>query len=173
MEFAHILFWLLAFGAVVTSLLVVLPRGRNPLYGALALIVSFVFMAGIYVLLVAHAMAVLQILVYAGAIMVLFTFVIMLLNLTKKELADESKTVAQGLGAVAMLFIAVKAIVVIEASAHQVPAGRESFALAGDFGTIEQVGEHLFKDYLVSFELTGVLLLVAVIGAVVLAKRTL
>ena len=98
MGFEQIIFWLLAVGTIVTAALVVLPPGgRNPLYGALLLIVSFFFIAGLYVLLFAHTMAVLQILVYAGAIMVLFTFVIMLLNLSKKELGDETKTLAKAL----------------------------------------------------------------------------
>lgn len=167
--FAQIVFWLLAVGVIVTAGLVVVgPGGKNPLYGAIALIISFFFIAGIYVLTLAHTLAVLQILVYAGAIMVLFMFVIMLLNLSKKELGDETKTVAKGVGIIAALAIGVKMIIVVDASdaiaAQPLPA---------DFGTVGSLGDLLFHDYLVPFELTGILLLVAVIGAVVLAKRTL
>jgi len=172
MELEQIFFWLLAFGAVFTSILVVLPPGgKNPLYGALALILSFFFVAGIYVLLVAHLMAVLQIMVYAGAIMVLFTFVIMLLNLSKRELGEESKTVAQALGVAGMLVIAVKAVLLIEASADGI--SKRDMVLNAGFGTIESVGDLLMHDYLFPFELAAVLLLVAIVGAVVLAKRTL
>lgn len=172
MELEQIFFWLLAFGAVLTSSLVVFPPGgKNPLYSALALILSFFFVAGIFVLLVAHLMAVLQILVYAGAIMVLFTFVIMLLNLSRRELGEETKTIAQGLGAGAMIFVAIKAILVIESSADAV--SKRDMDLGAGFGTVEAVGEMLFREYLFPFELASVLLLVAIIGAVVLAKRTL
>jgi len=171
MGFLHIVFWLLAAGAIATSLMVVLPRRRNPLYGALALIVSFVFVSGLYVLLVAHTIAVVQVLVYAGAIMVLFTFVIMLLNLGKRELAEESRTIAQGLGVLAVGFITVKAILFIDTSADSV--GRGDLTLPEGFGSIEVLADHMFRDHLFPFELTSILLLVAIVGAVVLAKRTL
>ena len=169
MLFTQIVFWLLAVGVIVTAGLVVVgPGGKNPLYGAIALIISFFFIAGIYVLTLAHTLAVLQILVYAGAIMVLFTFVIMLLNLSKKELGDETKTVAKGVGIIAMLAIGIKMSVVVDAQAELVAK-----PLPANFGTVGSLGDLLFHDYLVPFELTGILLLVAVIGAVVLAKRTL
>lgn len=166
----QIIFWLLAAGAIIASAMVVLPVGaRNPLYGALSLVLSFFFVAGIYVLLLAHTMAVLQILVYAGAIMVLFIFVIMLLNLSPSESGEEKKTVAKGLGAAAAVVIGVKLASVVEARADVVTPR----ALPEDFGTVDAIGDALFRDYLIPFELTGVLLLVAVIGAVILAKRTL
>ncbi|MCC6625503.1 MAG: NADH-quinone oxidoreductase subunit J [Deltaproteobacteria bacterium] len=169
MLFTQIVFWLLAVGVIVSAGLVVVgPGGKNPLYGAIALILSFFFIAGIYVLTLAHTMAILQILVYAGAIMVLFMFVIMLLNLSKKELGDETKTVAKGVGIIATLAIAIKMIVVVDARAELAAK-----PLPADFGTVGSLGDLLFRDYLVPFELTGILLLVAVIGAVVLAKRTL
>jgi len=169
MLFTQIVFWLLAVGVIVTAGLVVVgPGGKNPLYGAIALILSFFFIAGIYVLTLAHTMAVLQILVYAGAIMVLFMFVIMLLNLSKKELGDETKTVAKGIGITAMVAIAIKMIVVVDARGELAAK-----PLPADFGTVGSLGDLLFRDYLVPFELTGLLLLVAVIGAVVLAKRSL
>ncbi len=170
MGFEQIVFWLLAVGVLATSALVVLPPGgRNPLYGALLLIVSFFFVAGLYILLFAHTMAVLQILVYAGAIMVLFTFVIMLLNLSKKELGDESKTVAKGVGIVGAIAFGVKSILLLESQTLHIPGK----PLPANFGSVDAVADTLFQNYLVPFELTGLLLLVAVIGAVVLAKRTL
>lgn len=170
MGFEQILFWLLAVGAIVTSALVVLPpSGKNPLYGALLLIVSFFFMAGLYILLFAHTMAVLQILVYAGAIMVLFTFVIMLLNLTKKELGDEKKTLAKALGVVGVVVLGVKTLLMLDGQSTGITAR----ALPEGFGTVDAIAEVLFHNYLIPFELTGLLLFVAVIGAVILAKRSL
>lgn len=170
MGFEQVIFWLLAIGTIVTSALVVLPPGgRNPLYGALLLIVSFFFISALYVMLFAHTMAVLQILVYAGAIMVLFTFVVMLLNLSKKELGDETKTVAKGLGIVAVVALGTKLVVMLESQTLNI----QQQPLPEGFGGVDALAELLFRNYLVPFELTGILLLVAVIGAVVLAKRTL
>jgi len=170
MGFEQIIFWLLAVGTIATSALVVLPPGgRNPLYGALLLIVSFFFISGLYVLLFAHTMAILQILVYAGAIMVLFTFVIMLLNLSKKELGDETKTLAKGLGIVAVVALGTKLVVMLQGQTLNLQAK----PLPEGFGGVDAIADLLFHNYLVPFELTGLLLLVAVIGAIVLAKRTL
>lgn len=172
--FAHVLFILLALGAVVSSLMVVLPpTGRNPLYAALALVVSFFFMAGLYVMLLAHLMAVLQIMVYAGAIMVLFLFVIMLLNLRDEELGDERFTVAKGVGALAVGFIAVKAIGLVTAASDAAAATFTPVESMKTLGTVDQMGDLLFRQFLFPFELTSILLLVAIVGAVVLAKRTL
>lgn len=167
--FIQIVFWLLALGAIVTAGLVVIgPGAKNPLYGAISLIISFFFIAGIYVLTLAHTMAILQILVYAGAIMVLFTFVIMLLNLSKQELGVETRTVAKGIGLIGVIAFGLKMVLVIDSTKFE-PAK----TLPADFGTVGSIGDLLFRDYLVPFELTALLLLVAVIGAVVLAKKTL
>src|SRR5438270_6446897 len=107
-----ILFYLFAIGVLVAGAQVIFRR--NPIYGALALVGCFFFLSGIYVLLAAHLIAILQVLVYAGAVMVLFVFVIMLLNLKEEELGQEKLTAwkAVGLAAVlvATLFIAWKAL---------------------------------------------------------------
>ena len=176
--FEVILFWLLAIGAVGASLMVILPPvSRNPLSAALSLIISFFFMAGLYVLLLAHLMAVLQVLVYAGAIMILFMFVIMLLNLSDDELGKQNTTIAQLVGAASALFIALKVVMVTGASGGGfLPGGQPqdmTVAEMADFGSVGAVGDLLFRQFLFPFELTSILLLVAVIGAVVLAKRTL
>src|SRR5947199_5364424 len=96
-----ILFWILAAGVVVGGAQVVLRR--NPAYAALNLVACFFFLAGIYVLLSAHLIAILQIMVYAGAVMVLFVFVIMLLNLKEEELGEMRITFWKGAGVVAVL----------------------------------------------------------------------
>ena len=176
--FEQIMFWLLGGGAVATALMVVVPPlNRRPVHAAMALVVSFFFMAGLYVLLLAHLLAVLQIMVYAGAIMVLFLFVIMLLNLSNDELGQQRLTPAHWVGLFSLLFIAGKVGLFLTRSGDNIPAG-EAPAHAGSlaaegFGTVEVVGDVLFRHYLVPFELTAILLLVAVVGAVVLAKRTL
>ncbi len=176
--FETILFWLLAAGAVVSAAMVVLPPvSRNPLFAALSLVISFFFMSGLYVLLLAHLMAVLQILVYAGAIMVLFLFVIMLLNLSDEELGKQTTTWPQLVGVCTLAFVVFQAVLVLASAPDSVlRGGKGADALApemADFGTVEAVGDLLFRQFLFPFELTSILLLVAVIGAVVLAKRTL
>ena len=174
----QILFWLLALGATATALMVVVPPlNRKPVHAALSLVISFFFMAGLYVLLLAHLMAVLQVMVYAGAIMVLFLFVIMLLNLSDDELGRQRFTFAHWLGLFCVLFIGGKVSLTLLHSGSNLPAGESpqlATAIAAEgFGTVEVIGDALFRQHLVAFELTAILLLVAVIGAVVLAKRTL
>src|SRR5476651_311182 len=98
-----ILFYIFAIGVIAAGAQVVLRR--NPIYGALSLVGCFFFLAGIYVLLAAHLAAILQVMVYAGAVMVLFVFVIMLLNLKEGELSDEKITVWKGIGLVSVLAV--------------------------------------------------------------------
>ncbi|MCB9728381.1 MAG: NADH-quinone oxidoreductase subunit J [Deltaproteobacteria bacterium] len=176
--FEQVMFWLFGAGAVVTAGMVVAPPfNRNPVHAALALIASFFCMAGLYMLLLAHLLAVLQILVYAGAIMVLFLFVIMLLNLGDHELGKQSSSVGQMIGLVAMAFVTSKLVVTLATSADSLPHGADPAApealVRDGFGTVATVGDAMFRHYLVPFELTAILLLIAVIGAVVLAKRNL
>jgi NADH-quinone oxidoreductase subunit J len=175
-----VFFGLLAGGAVLTSLMVVLPRsGSNPLYGALWLVLSLGFLAGIFVLLLAHLLAVLQILVYAGAIMVLFIFVIMLLNLSQQELdVVPARRSSPWLGILAMLVVGgtvgYASVAASERTVNELggPMDATQPHFAG-FGSVEAIGTSLFTEHLFPFELTGILLLVAIVGAVVLAKRTL
>src|SRR5919206_2511712 len=96
-----ILFWIMAAGVVVSGAQVVLRR--NPVYAAMSLVACFFFLAGIYVLLSAHLIAILQVLVYAGAVMVLFVFVIMLLNLKEEELGEARWTAWKVIGVVAVV----------------------------------------------------------------------
>lgn len=174
-----VLFWILAVGAVVSALLVILPPlARNPLYSALSLVITFCFVAGLYVLLVAHLVAVLQVLVYAGAIMVLFVFVIMLLNLQPHELKPARVTPGRILGGLAAALILTRIAAVLWEQASVVPAadltkpvGMTASGTPLEYGTVRHVGEALFTDWLVPFELVSLLMLVAIIGAVVLAKK--
>jgi NADH-quinone oxidoreductase subunit J len=158
-----VIFWILAVPLIVSALGVVMAR--SPVHAAMSLVAAFFLLAGIYVLLTAHLIAFLQILVYAGAIMVLFLFVIMLLSLSDDELglhrwkAMQFLGVAGGLGLLAVIIRAVQQL------------GRMNMPrVAPDFGTVRAVGRLLFTQYLLPFEVTSVLLLVAIVGAVVVAK---
>jgi NADH-quinone oxidoreductase subunit J len=148
---------------------------RNPLHGALWLVVSFFFLSAIYVLLGAHFVGILQIIVYAGAIMVLFLFVIMLLALSDADLGKGRMTatkVVGGVFSVGIIALALKAL-----GMHLEPGGRLVVDLGrgfgqmpAAFGTVAQVAQKLFTDLPLQFEAVSLLLLVAIAGAVVVAK---
>jgi len=140
---------------------------RNPVHCALSLVGTLFLVAVAFVALQAHLVAALQIIVYAGAVMVLFLFVIMLLNLQ----ADPADVSPLGL----RVFSVAAAAVLGGVLAHSIWQGLKDRAsrgpLAGDFGSTAEVARLLFREHLVAFELTSLLLLVAVVGAVVLARR--
>lgn len=166
----QVLFYLFAFVAVATALYVV--AARNPIHSALSLIGTFFALAGTYVLLGAHLLAVLQILVYAGAIMMLFVFVIMLLNLNDEDFGETRTTPMKIAGAGAL---AVGGLVlgwrVLRGAGDDVPAHLAGgIASLPGFGTTEAVGRALYGPYLLPFEVTSLLLLVAIVAAVVIAK---
>jgi NADH-quinone oxidoreductase subunit J len=161
------MFYLFGFGAVVSALLMV--TNRRPVRAAMSLVATMSFLAGVYVLLDAHLIAVLQLIVYAGAIMVLFLFVIMLLNIEEKEgLLGVNTILLQftGMLVVGLLFVSVVSLFKGDGSllsaAVEIPI---------DFGTTKAVGRMLFTEYLLPFEIASVLLLAAIVGAVILAKR--
>ena len=160
----QILFWVFAIPLVATAAGVVLSK--NPVYAAMNLVAAFFCLAGIYVLLVAHLIAFMQILVYAGAVMVLFLFVIMLLSIGDEHLFKEQHRAMQVVGALGAVML-----VAVVASAIAGAAGAPSAQLAADFGTVKAVGKVLYTQYLLPFEVTSLLLLVAIVGAVVVAKE--
>ncbi len=170
----QIMFYLLGGGAVLASAAMLLPpMGRSPIHSAISLIVSFFFLAGLYALLSAHMLSVLQIIVYAGAVMVLFTFVIMLLNLNADELQESRITPGRIAAGILALFVFGKlatAIQLTTAGAQSVDLSDPGFA---NFGSVPEVGRMMYTTFLVPFELVSVLLLVAAVGAVVLAKRSM
>lgn len=167
-----LVFYFMAIMAIGGAICVVLPPfGRNPLHAALALLVTFVFVAGIFVLLSAHLVAVLQVLVYGGAVMVLFIFVVMLLNLRNDELGGAHWTPWKVFGVAAgVVFFFKLGLAVIAATdgARAVDLTAEPFTR---YGSIKEVGGELVTSYLFPFEFTSLLLLVAIIGAVLLARR--
>lgn len=162
------LFYIFGIGVLAAGAQVVLRR--NPVYGALSLVACFFFLAGIYVLLAAHLIAILQIMIYAGAVMVLFVFVIMLLNLKEEELGEQRLTVFKGLGLAAVLLsVAVIAWRALGPAYPGAPARDNALLLPG-FGGVKTVGRVLYISSVLPFEITSLLLLVAVVAAVVVAK---
>jgi len=162
------LFVLFAALSVGAAILVILPpMARNPLHAAVALMASLTGVAGLYLLLAAHLLAVLQVLVYVGAVVTLFLFVIMLLNLGPAELGHPKVTFAKVLASVAAL--AFGGLVALRLW-NDPPLGQAATVDEG-FGWVSAVARPLFTDYLVPFELLSIFLLVAIVGAVVLAKK--
>ena len=167
MEF--LIFLITAAFLVVTAILVIVQR--NPVASALFLIAALCAQAVLYLLLNAPFLAVIQIIVYAGAIMVLFLFVIMLLNLKRDEFGPEKRKLQRFFGILfaAILLIEIGALVKLSLTGLRGTPG----GLSPDFGGAHAVGRLLFTDYLFPFEVTSVLLLVAIVGAIVMAKRRL
>jgi len=163
----QVLFWLFALVAVATALYVV--TARNPLHSALSLIGTFFALACEYVLLGAHMLAALQVLVYAGAVMVLFVFVIMLLNLKDEELGAPKVTLMKVLGGVGL---GAGGIALVGALLRGVAgaAPTADLVLQPGFGTVAAVGRAIYGPYLLPFEVTSLLLLVSIVAAVVVAK---
>ena len=167
------LFYVFAAATVGASLLVI--GQRNPVYSVMLLIASFGGLAGLYVLLDAPFAAVTQIIIYAGAIMVLFLFVVMLLNVAKEDAEEHERSHplnapgARRLGAaLAVAFLVEMGWAVWHVSTRQ--SGALSAVPAGDVSSVRQIGRVLFTDYALPFEVTSILILVALLGAIVLAR---
>lgn len=158
------------FGAVAVGAAIVVVTARSPLHGALSLIGSFFALAAIYVLLGAHLLAALQILVYAGAVMVLFIFVIMLLNLKDDELGVRRVTPMKVVGAAGLGVAGLALIVRVLMALGRNGAPVADHIAEPGFGTVAGVARVVYGNFLLPFELTGVLLLVAVVAAIVVAK---
>lgn len=166
MSVENVLFWVFALGIVSSAFLVILAR--NPVHSAMALVGTFFFLAAEYVLLWAHTIAVLQVLVYAGAIMVLFLFVIMLLSLTDADLQPGQVTLARVVGGASAAGLCLVMVDTLSRTkgAGQVIAGEQTQV----FGTLAEMGRVIYTQYLFPFEAVSLLLLVAIVGAVVVAK---
>ena len=164
-----ILFFVIAVISVVSAFLVVTQR--NVFYSALFLILTLCGVAILYLLLNAPFLAAIQIIVYAGAIMVLFLFVIMLLNLKKDEFGRDRRRIQKSLGILFAILLLVEVAVAIKIGISRSFLGDVASSLKEGFGGPHLLGELLFTKYLLPFELTSILLLVAIIGAIVLAKK--
>jgi len=161
----QILFWVLSVLTVVSAINVVISK--NPVFSVLWLIVTFFCISCHYILLNAQFLAVVNIIVYAGAIMVLFLYVIMFVDLDKKTEPNKNKW--RGLAGViaggCMLLVLVAALKDAE-TAQQLAQVKE-----GNIGLINYLGNALFSDYVVPFEISSVLFLSAMVGAVVIGKK--
>lgn len=160
------IFLTLAAISILTALLMVLSK--NPVHSVLYLILTFFTIAGQYVLLNAQFLAVVHIIVYAGAIMVLFLFVLMLLNLNK-DTEPQKSTAWQFTGAISAGMLLVTIIGALR-SGIQVQTPENA---SGKVGLVENLGKVLFTDFVVPFELAGILFLAAMVGAVLVGKRDL
>ena len=174
MAFNAVVFYVFGALAVGTSLLVI--GQRNPIYSVLLLIASFAALSGLYILLDSPFAAVTQMIVYAGAIMVLFLFVVMLLNVPREDAAEWDRSHplnrpgARRLGgALAGLLLLELVWAVWHVSTRQ-ESGIKDVAV-GSVSSVAAIGRSIFTDYAFPFEVTSILILAAMVGAVILARR--
>jgi NADH-quinone oxidoreductase subunit J len=165
-----VIFGVLAALLVAAALGVVLLR--SPIRCALSLVVALFLLAVMFLTLDAQLVAALQVIVYAGAIMVLFLFVIMLLNLREQPQVMVRLGMRLAAGLVGSLFLLAVGRFLVARSVANAGTGMGA-AVPAAFGSTELLAERLFTQHLLAFEVTSVLLLVAIVGAVVLAKKTL
>ncbi len=160
-------FYVVALVAVISGVLVV--RSKNPVYSAISLVMTFFCLAIFYVMLYAPFMAVIQILVYAGAIMVLILFVIMLLNLGP-EVVNKFQHGVLG-GAIVAGILMLQAIMFVNRGSVAGIQGDVTKERILAEGHIELIGAQLFTEFMLPFQIAGILLLIAIVGALVLAKK--
>ena len=165
MGITQILFWILSVVSLFSALMVI--TSKNPVYSVLWLIATFFSISGHYVLLNAQFLAIVNIIVYAGAIMVLFLFVIMLMNLNKETEPRKHRWLKMA-GAVAggcLLLVMVAALKNADIKTQQ------ALVNSGDIGLIKNLGKELFSTFVVPFEISSILFLSAMVGAVVIGKK--
>ena len=166
MSITEIIFWFLSGLALLSAIMVLVSK--NPVHSVLWLIVTFFAISGHYILLNAQFLAIVNIIVYAGAVMVLFLFVIMLMNL---EAAVEPKRSVwmKAAGVISGgLLLSVMVSVIRTATDMQ---GKNAELATGDIGLIKNLGNALFTNYALPFEISSVLFLSAMVGAVVIGKK--
>ncbi len=158
-------FYFLSFLALLGAVLTI--TRKNPIHSALSLILTLLALAGLYLMLYAPFVAGVQIILYAGGIMVLFLFVIMLVNIEKAELEERFNNqwlvgtlLSVGLGGL-LLFIYKRGMGIFPATFQSLP----------EIDNTQQIGLYLYRNYMMPFEIASLLLLVAIVGAVVMAKR--
>lgn len=166
MSISEIIFWCLSALAIGSALMVI--TSKNPIYSVLWLIIVFFAISGHYILLNAQFLAVVNIIVYAGAIMVLFLFVIMLMNLNADNEPQKNKWLkfAGAISGGSLLLIIVAAL----RQAQELGVQQVNLT-GGKIGLIHNLGKVLFTDYVLPFEIASVLFLSAMVGAVVIGKK--
>lgn len=169
MDISSVFFALVTIVAIVSALMVV--TCKNPINSALSLVLTFFCLAIYYVMLNAPFMAAIQIIVYAGAIMVLIIFTIMLLNIRVDANKKSSHQIALG-SVIGIATLLLSGLFLARGKVSQ-PVGEITSDLINRVGHTELIGNAIFTDFLLPFEVTSILLLVAIIGAVILAKRKL
>jgi len=171
MDISPVFFYLCAGTAIAFSLLVVLKK--NPVASAFSLVMVFFAFAGIYAMLDAHLIAALQVLVYAGAIMVLFVFVIMLLNvdLPSLDFGRAHFALKSGAAVMGVLLLGTLVWALKESPLPTIRGTHTLEAIANAGGNTRVVSQLMFSEYILPFELTSVLLLAGIVGAVAMAKR--
>lgn len=158
------------FAGMIILLSVFVVTRKNPVHSILCMLVLFVHIAALYLFLNAEFLAAIQIIIYAGAILVLFLFVIMLLNLRREE--TERKFHKQWPVNIIIVGIFLIFIASILAKITVIPEpGRYSVSFIQSEGSLRTVGKVLYTEYLLPFEIASVILLIAIVGAVVLAKK--
>jgi len=165
MGVTQILFWILSVVALFSALMVI--TSKNPMHSVIWLIIVFFAISGHYLLLNAQFLAIVNIIVYAGAIMVLFLYVLMLMDL-KKETEPKKNRWLKLAGAVAGGSLL---LVLIAALKKADLANQFAETRTGDIGLIENLGKVLFNEYVVPFEISSILFLSAMVGAVVIGKK--
>jgi len=166
MSTTEILFWFLSALALGSATMVLISK--NPVHSILWLIIVFFAISGHYILLNAQFLAIVNLIVYAGAIMVLFLFVVMLMNLNSdSEPKKNNRLRAAGIISAGCLML-IMVDVVRSATEMQ---GAKALVKEGNIGLIQTLGMVLFKDYVVPFEISSVLFLSAMVGAVVIGKK--
>lgn len=160
-------FLIITFVAIVSGILV--TTCRNPINSALALIMTFFCLATYYVMLDAPFMAAVQVMVYAGAIMVLMVFTIMLLNIRVDAAKKHFHKIL--FGSIIGFFTLLNAVFLLIRGQAAPPTGPYSGEMIKQIGHTELIGKEMFTTFLLPFEITSILLLVAIVGAVILAKK--
>ncbi|MBW1853426.1 MAG: NADH-quinone oxidoreductase subunit J [Deltaproteobacteria bacterium] len=166
-----ILFYVFAAVMVISSLMVVFRK--NPVHSALFLVLTFFCLGGVYLLLNAQFIAAVQVIVYAGAIMVLFLFVIMLLNLEGEAASKGGHGLQKFSALILSVVLAVSLGSIMTERVLTGEKGAYSLEKVNAIGNSEVIGKLLFTDFLLPFEITSILLLAAIIGAIILAKKRL
>ena len=160
----------LYFAGVITLTAVLVVALRNPVFSALSLLIMFFHVAGLFVTLHAEFLAAVQVIVYAGAILVLYLFVVMLLNVKREERLHLQWPIGPLLAVTILTEIV---LLIVQSRNGGTPAVGQSPGAAATGGNTEAIGEVLYSTYLFPFEVASLILLVAMIGAIILAKRDL
>src|SRR3984885_6786373 len=165
MGITHVLFWFLSILALVSAILMVISK--NPIHSILWLIVVFIAISGHYILLNAQFLFIVNLIVYAGAIMVLFLFVVMLMNLNTDSEPQKNRwlKIAGVITGGSLLLVLVAALKKADLNTQLAETN------IGDIGLVHHLGMALFHDYVIPFEISSVLFLSAMVGVVVIGKK--